>query len=130
MDKLKRYKEIIVIAVMVLAFGSWLNAIDTKATYASNAVDKLAENQSLLTAIVASNDTKLSVYLEIMGFDKDKAMEWATMPRTTPLDSLGKPIPDAPWIVVSDDLKSGVMLKVNDSLEVQVDTLWNFKETK
>lgn len=130
MSKLKDYWQIVVICVAVLGFGWWLKTIDTKASEAKEIAKQQADINAKLTAIVIENDTKLGVYLELMGFDEEIAREWATYPREAPHDSNGAPIPFDPWLVTDAELKVGVRHMFDDSDRVLLDTLWDFSEVK
>jgi len=80
--------------------------------------------------MVIESNTKLAVYLELMGFDDDQARMWSAMPRSIPLDSLGKPISMEPWLEVREELQVGIRLMVDDSATVMIDTLWDFRRAK
>jgi hypothetical protein len=130
MAKIKDYWQIITIALGVLVFGWWLKGIDTKASEAKEIARQQADISAKLSAIVIQNDTKLGVYLELMGFDDSIAREWAELPRTAPHDSLGKPIPWEPWLRTDSALQVGERMMFNDSGTVLIDTIWSFRSKK
>ena len=105
---------------------------DMKATAgeAKSIMEQQTSINAKLTAIVTANSTKLEVYFEIMGFDDEQAREWAKMPRSMPVDTLGQPVEFEPWLEVSEDLEVGVRFMVDDSANVLMDTLWNLKDKK
>jgi hypothetical protein len=130
MECIKKYKEIILIGLMVLGFGWWLRTIDATAGEAKKMAEQNAQINAKLSAIVVESNTKLQVYLEIMGFDDEAAREWAEMPRKCPTDTLGHPIIWEPWLEVKEGLDVGIRYMVNDSLDVLIDTLWDFREAE
>ena len=137
MDKIKEYRDIVLIVLAVVGFAWYLRTIDAKAsegmTMAQQQVQTNKQQSDInakLTAMVIESNTKLAVYLELMGFDDDQARMWSAMPRSIPLDSLGKPISMEPWLEVREELQVGIRLMVDDSATVMIDTLWDFRRAK
>lgn len=127
MAKLKDYWLVVGIAVSVLAFGWWLRMVDAKAGEAKSIAIQQAEINAKLSAVVLANDVKLSVYLELMGFDDSIAREWSTFPREPQKDSMGRPEMWSPWLEMDSGLQVGVRYMLDDSLELLVDTLWDMR---
>jgi len=135
MARLKDYWQIVVIALAVVSFGGWLThqqfqieAAEKTANDAQEIAKQQADISAKLSAIVIQNDTKLGVYLEIMGFDDSVAREWGELPRSASHDSLGNAIPWVSWLETDSVLQVGVRYMFNDSGRVLVDTLWDFRE--
>jgi hypothetical protein len=130
MSKLKDYWWVLLVfgAVAGWLWDYW--GVRADASDAKQAIQQQADINAKLTAIVIQNDTKLGVYLELMGFDDSIAREWSELQREAPHDTNGVPIPWDPWLVTDDELQVGCRYMFNDSDRVLVDTLWNFRKAK
>ena len=126
----KSWWPMVIILGAVVGFGVRLELGLVKAGEAKKMAEQNQAINAKLASIVAANDAKLQVYLEVMGFDEEIAREWARMPRKCTTDSTGAPILWEPWLEVKHDLDVGIRFMVNDSLDVLIDTLWDFREAK
>jgi len=121
------WREACVVAAVVLVVWQF-QVVKSDASDAKSMMQQQTEINAKLTAIVSENDTRLKIYLELMGFDKEDAHDWAEMPREAPHDSLGNGIARVPWLRTDSAMQVGERLQFNDSGRVLVDTLWDFRE--
>jgi hypothetical protein len=107
---------------------------DMKATAgeAKSIMEKQTEINAKLEKIISATRTELEVYLKVYGFDDEIAREWSRMLRDVPTDEQGRPIAWRPWLEVTYDTSdvpvAGVRYMVDDSSNVLIDTLWDFRD--
>ena len=129
--------SLVVVAALALATAAYqvkvaraeLEKAQSTAQQALDLHEGQAKINQALTALVKENNTKLEVYLELMGFDQDEARRWAALPREPEMDSLGRIYLDRPWLYIGEALELGVMFIVRRdpataSARIFVDTLW------
>jgi len=125
---IKKYKAHIGIIITLLTFTWWLFTIDATASEALKIAEQNSNISKQLSAIVVENDTKLSMFLEFSGFDKECADKWAAIPRRLPVDSVGNPLLGVSWLRVSEDLKVGILYIISKDSVTKLDTLWNIQK--
>ena len=124
----KKYKAYWGIVITLLTFTWWLFSIDATASEALKIAEQNSNIQKQLSAIVIENDTRLKMFLEFSGFDKDLAKEWSDIPRRMSVDTAGNPLLGTPWLRVSQNLEVGVLYVVDKDSVVKLDTLWDIEK--
>ena len=88
-------------------------------------IKQIADNQSQLIEIQKEMKGQIEVILRLLGITvTDSTIQsWRVMPKSLPLDSLGKPIPNIEWLSVSGNYLLGRTFKWvhEDSLLVRVE---------
>lgn len=129
MDKIKQWKEMAAIVIMVSAGFIWFSKVETKLAYASEQTAQAASKADKLESIVTKLDNQFYMLLQLHGISEDKIKQWKEMPKNPPFDSIGKPILRTTWLWISPDFQQGKLMQF-DSVWVQEVQAWNLEARK
>lgn len=136
MQKIMKYKEIIVLVLSVIAIFVWVG--DAKQTNVQAEVNKakLEKQQTsidMLTAMVMKHEGTIEATMVMLGVDPDSAKKWSKLPQEPVTDTLGTPITDVAWVIYKEDMRVALLYKFmaddnGDIQEMFVDTLYDVRE--
>ena len=129
MNKIKKYKEMIVVVIMVLGFGWWLKTIEAKAeegAKAQQSIEQLTKIAASLERMSRDPVKRLRDFLWDHYVDSSQAEYWSHLQKGAVYDSGGIPMKNIVFLEKKWLPEVGVLQMYNKDSLITIDTLWRF----
>lgn len=132
----KHGRQIVSIGLMTIVFGTggWVTRVELGLASNSDRIErseetlaKAIQTQIEIRGLMSEANGQLGIILQLLGIKiQDSTIaRWKNMPRSLPLDSLGKPIRNSSWLDVTDGYLLGTIYKWVNADSILTKVAWD-----